>query len=428
MPTVALRFTFKPNEKINHLLDACGQMTQQAVKWALDNRKTSTHTIVKALYPTFREQFPKLHSCWAQKATRTAAAIVHAFQRRQRKRRRKGEGEKEGDKGSERPRIKKVWVYVDKSTFRWEWDGEYLTVRIRVLARDKAPVVLRFRPHHKYRRYVEAWARGECDWGEPTLSRSRLIIPLKFPDLSPYAPRTLIGVDSNERSLDVFIEAGGECKLDTAYVPLVNAEHDKRIQRGCRGKHNPKAKAKIQRKHGALRRQKTEAFWHAVALRLIWMALSCGGALVVEDLKGLKGRIRGKPKRMRRRLLNQWSIRRFLRLLKDKAEVYGVPMIEVNPAYTSQTCPVCGESLRGREELVCRCGLRMNRHAVAARNIARRGKKQLPLEGTKGSLGESRKLFVRRQSLSAGRGSWVLLVALPLPLFGAVRREAQATA
>jgi len=92
MPTVALRFTFKPNEKINHLLDACGQMTQQAVEWALDNRKTSTHTIVKALYPTFREQFPKLHSCWAQKAARTAAAIVHAFQRRQRKRRRKEEG------------------------------------------------------------------------------------------------------------------------------------------------------------------------------------------------------------------------------------------------------------------------------------------------------------------------------------------------
>ncbi|GBD08060.1 hypothetical protein HRbin22_00289 [Candidatus Thermoflexus japonica] len=395
MTTLAIQFRFSPNPEIDRLLDACGTMVMEAVSWALDNNKTATHTIVKELYPSFRERFPGLHSAWVQKSARTAAAIVHAFRRRKRR----------GREEKDRPEMRKAWVYVDKSVFRWEWDGIHLTIRISVRPHDENPIVLRFRPHGKYRRLVEAWARGECGFGEPTLSRTMLIIPLKFPDVPAYEPRSVMGIDSNERSLDGFEIGGASWTLDTSWGAAKCADHDRRIRRGTKGKQNPKAKKKIIRKHSHRRKNRVRELWHGVACVLIWMALNANNALVLEKLQGLKARIAASmPKRLRQRLLNHWSIRTFHAILKHKARVYGVPLIEIDPRGTSSTCPVCGGSLRGRVELTCpSCGLSGNRHILAAWNIARRGQAKLPIGG-KGRAEEGIALFHRLQSPRWGQG------------------------
>ena len=397
MPTLALKFRFRPTPEVDDLLGKCETMVREAVAWAWENRKTATHTIVKALYLAFRERFPELHSAWVQKSARTAAAVVHAFQRRRRR----------GREPKDRPEVRRAWVYVDKMTFRWSWDGTWLEIRIAVRPGDVSPIVLRFRPHGKYRRLVEAWARGECTHGEPTLSRTTLIIPLKFKDMPVYEPGRVFGIDSNERSLDLYGSGVPVLQglLDTSWVAARNAEHDRRIRRGCRGKQNPRARARVARKHGRRRRDRTRAFWHEVALRLVWLALQLGAALVIEDLRGMKGRIaRHLPRRMRRRLLNQWSIRTFHAILRHKARVYGVPLLEVDPRGTSSLCPVCGGDLRGQRELRCpSCGLTMDRHLLAAWNIALRGMAKLPLGGT-GQPGEGLDLFGRLQSRRWGQG------------------------
>ncbi|GBC84750.1 hypothetical protein HRbin11_01183 [bacterium HR11] len=395
MTTLSLKFRFSPVPEVDRLLEKCGAMVRAAVAWALENGKTATHTIVQALYPSFRARFPDLHSTWAQKSARTAAAVVHAFRRRRRR----------GREGKDKPEVRRTWVYVDKSVFRWAWDGTELTVRIAVRPHDGDPIVLRFRPHGKYRRLVEAWARGECVAGEPTLSRTTLIIPLKFPTLPVYEPGEVYGIDSNERSLDGYGLDGTAWTVDTSWAAEKNAEHDRRVRRGTRGKQNPRAKKKIAEKHGRRRHNRTREFWHIVACAFVWMALSASGALVLERLRGLKERVAASlPKRLRRRLLNHWSIRTFHAILRHKARVYGVPLLEVNLRGTSSTCPVCGAGLRGREELVCpRCGLEGNRHILAAWNIALRGRARLPLGGT-GRSEEGRDLFGRLQSPRWGQG------------------------
>ncbi len=394
MTTLAIRLQFPPNPEIDRLLSSCKAMVMEAVSWALENNKTATHTIVKALYPSFRERFPELHSRWVQKSARTAAAIVHAFRRRKRR----------GREKRDRPKIGEAWVYVDKSTFRWEWDGTHLTVRITIRPRAH-PVVLRFRPHGKYRRLIEAWARGECDFGEPTISRTRLIIPLKFPDLPRYEPRAVCGIDSNERSLDGFESNGAAWTMDTSWAAMKCADHDRRIRRGTRGKQNPKAREKIIRKHSQRRRNRTREFWHGVACTLVWMAMRTGGALVLESLRGMKRRIaRSMPRRLRQRLLNHWSIRTFHRILCHKAKVYGVPLLWIDPRGTSKACPVCGGNLRGQVELVCPgCGLKGNRHVLAAWNIARRGQAKLPIGGT-GDPEKGMARFRKLQSPKWGQG------------------------
>jgi putative transposase len=390
MPTVCLRFRFEEHPRIRALMEACADIQRQAVDYALENGKTATFTIIKALYPSLRERYPHLHSQLIYGAIRSGARIVHGFRNRQRK----------GKTRADRPEIRRPSIYRVRHVVKIEWDGETLTVTIPVSPRDPEPIVLTFRPHHKYRRLLDEWKAGRARMGEPTLTAHSLSIPLKFPDPIPYKPEGVIGIDSNEGNLTAFVTSTGEIReIDTGYVGKVNRDHLRREIKGTRGKHNPKAKKKIASKHRRIRKQKTENFWHHLALALIAWALGMKAALVLEDLKGMKERIgEGKSRRMRQRLLNFWSIMTFHRILVHKASFYGVPVIWVDPQNTSRACPVCGkvnERLRGHV-LACPCGVRMSRHEAAAVNIARRGMEFL------GGLDPR------------GRGRWATPVAGPL--------------
>ena len=54
-----------------------------------------------------------------------------------------------------------------------------------------------------------------------------------------------------------------------------------------------------------------------------------------------------------------------------KAEGAGLYVVYINPAYTSQTCSVCGElGKREKHRFSCQCGTRLHADSNAARNIA----------------------------------------------------------
>ncbi len=187
-----------------------------------------------------------------------------------------------------------------------------------------------------------------------------------------------MGIDSNETNLTVYDGASREVRgIDTSPVAKVSRDHERRVRRGTKGKQNPKAKKKVAAKHGRRRREKVAELWHHIALMLIAQAIAAGAALVLEDLKGIKGRLaqRAMSRRLRQRLLSFWNIMAFHRILSQKAERYGVPLIFVDPSNTSRICPVCGRvnpKLRGHV-LACSCGLEVGRQEVGALNIARRG-------------------------------------------------------
>jgi hypothetical protein len=206
MPTVCLRFRFEEHPKIRARMEACADIQRQAVDYALENGKTATFTIIKALYPSLRAQHPDLHSNLIYGAIRSGARIVHGFRNRQRK----------GKTRADRPEIRRPSIYLVRQTVKIEWDGETLTVTIPVSPRDPEPIVLTFRPHHKYRRLLDEWKAGRAKMGEPTLTAHSLSIPLKFPDPIPYEPEGVIGIDSNEGNLTAFVTSTGEIReIDT---------------------------------------------------------------------------------------------------------------------------------------------------------------------------------------------------------------------
>jgi IS605 OrfB family transposase len=375
-----LRFKFRPTKETDEVLGKVKVMEQRAVNWLVANKKTSLYAAQHALYYPLRQQFPELHSHWVKSALKTATSIVHRFN----KRKRKGQ--------AKRPRLKKPFVSISPYLFKVSFDGKRLKVTISKSANDLEPIVLWFKPHHKYRRLLEKWKAGECTLGQITLTRNSVSIPLKFPDVPAYQPTTVIGIDSNENSLDYFNAGTGELdRIDTSAITRINRDYDRRVQRATKGKNNPKAKKKIQAKYGRLRRERTKNLWHSIALMLVLMAGQQGAVLVLERLNGMKASLRKASKRLRQRLLNHWSIMTFHRILEAKARAYGVPLIFVNPKGTSISCPICGGSLRGQAKVCPSCGL--SRHYVAAINIAHRGLEKFPslLRLGQGSVGDPRR-------------------------------------
>lgn len=101
----------------------------------------------------------------------------------------------------------------------------------------------------------------------------------------------------------------------------------------------------------------------------------------VEDLKGLRERVNkalkdGKKKMNKRtaakikRMVNTWPYSRVLQYVKYKAELAGIKVVVVDPAYTSQTCPKCGRLNKANDRTyVCQCGFRCHRDVVGAMNI-----------------------------------------------------------
>lgn len=68
--------------------------------------------------------------------------------------------------------------------------------------------------------------------------------------------------------------------------------------------------------------------------------------------------------------LHTWSFYRLASFIEYKANLVGIKVEYVNPAYTSQTCPSCGTKNKAKDrKYVCSCGFSTHRDIVGALNI-----------------------------------------------------------
>ena len=101
------------------------------------------------------------------------------------------------------------------------------------------------------------------------------------------------------------------------------------------------------------------------------------GLVILEDLKNVKKGSKGKRSKSFNNKIQYWSYRQVLAKLGMLSETEGFEMILVDPAYTSQTCSVCGvldkKSRKGEIYQCASCGLIMDADYNAAINIHSRG-------------------------------------------------------
>ncbi|MEV4672321.1 RNA-guided endonuclease InsQ/TnpB family protein [Actinomadura geliboluensis] len=116
---------------------------------------------------------------------------------------------------------------------------------------------------------------------------------------------------------------------------------------------------------------------HKIAKTLVADAQRTGRGIALEDLQGIRDRVR--LKRHQRATLSSWPFHQLGEFIAYKARRVGVPVLDVDPAFTSQRCPRCGHICRKnrptRDDFICVvCGLAGPADHIAAVNVARRAR------------------------------------------------------
>jgi putative transposase len=119
---------------------------------------------------------------------------------------------------------------------------------------------------------------------------------------------------------------------------------------------------------------------HLLSKQVVHKAERTQRAIALEDLTGIRTRIRAT--RSQRRQLHSWAFYDLRQKIEYKAERKGIPVIAVDPAYTSQMCSQCGHIARrnrvNQHTFQCAsCGHAAHADANAAINIGRRAAEML---------------------------------------------------
>ena len=115
---------------------------------------------------------------------------------------------------------------------------------------------------------------------------------------------------------------------------------------------------------------------HTISKRIVTLAKRTGRGLVMEDLTGIRGRIRAK--RDQRYRLHSWAFGQLGQFITYKSRLAGVPLFFIDPRFTSQRCSECGHTekanRKSQSEFVCKaCGHSENADWNGAKNIRLKG-------------------------------------------------------
>lgn len=115
---------------------------------------------------------------------------------------------------------------------------------------------------------------------------------------------------------------------------------------------------------------------HIISKTIVTTAERTGHGIALEDLAGIRSRVR--LRKDQRTQLHSWSFHQLASFVEYKAKRAGVPLVYVDPAYTSQQCSQCGHTDRRNRQsqatFACRsCGALMHADDNASHNIGRKG-------------------------------------------------------
>jgi IS605 OrfB family transposase len=114
---------------------------------------------------------------------------------------------------------------------------------------------------------------------------------------------------------------------------------------------------------------------HTIAKSIILSAKESGKGVAIEDLTNIRFTSKRRNKKFRIKL-GKWSFGQLRSFLEYKGLLYGVPVVVVDPRYTSQTCNVCKYlGKRTNKHFKCNnCGNDMDADVNASLNIATLGR------------------------------------------------------
>ncbi|MGW0823904.1 RNA-guided endonuclease InsQ/TnpB family protein [Streptomyces sp. NPDC002845] len=248
------------------------------------------------------------------------------------------------------------WQYDAQSVSIWTTAGRIRGVRF-VCSADGLKMLQQYR-------------KGESDLIERD-GALYLIATCEVPEAEEYEPDEFIGVD-----LGIVNIATTSTGYQAAGRGLNRRRTHERELRGKLQRKNTKS-AKRRLKARARKEQRhVKNINHVIAKRIVTEAERTSAGIALEDLGGIRQRVRlRKPQRV---TLHSWAFAQLGEFIAYKARRAGVPVVHVDPAYTSQTCCECGHvDKKNRVDqalFICRnCGVVAHADRNASHNIAQRG-------------------------------------------------------
>ncbi len=225
-----------------------------------------------------------------------------------------------------------------------------------------------------HRRYLDDTS---LSLGSLTVLPDRVVVAFRKGAPTQIEVKSVISLDTNERSLDgVFVrpDSGSTAIVqasfpDAAMIQCRHHDRRKRIQK--RKAHDRRVSKILCRREGKREHDRVGYRMHQVADALVEFAEDHCSAIVLEDLTGMS-----RPawdKELNRRM-SLWPRRKLHQIIEYKAAWKGIPVIKVDPRYSSRKCPTCGRIQHSRmgareKEFRCECGWRLDRHVNASLNL-----------------------------------------------------------
>ncbi|MGW6480351.1 RNA-guided endonuclease InsQ/TnpB family protein [Streptomyces sp. NPDC055059] len=214
------------------------------------------------------------------------------------------------------------------------------------------------------------YRKGECDLIERD-GVFYLIATCDVPEAEAFEPDGFIGVDLgivNIATTSTGYQAAGRGlgryrKRQLALRAKLQKKRTKSAKRRL------KARSRREQRH-------VKNTNHIIAKTIVTEAERTAHGIALEELKGIRRRVRlRKPQRV---TLHSWAFAQLADFIVYKARRAGVPLVYVDPAYTSQMCSQCRHvDKRNRVDqglFICRgCGVVAHADRNASHNIAARG-------------------------------------------------------
>jgi len=335
------------------LLEDFRLAVNNAIRAGLQARVTSRNALAKLAYKDFRKEHPMMYSLHLLSAFGVAGSVLKNHRRRTR-----------SVKMARVPFVKRLMMRVENQAYKLDRKSSIIDLAVRAGCHVHLKLVV----SEYHRRYLDDTSLG---LGSLTVLPDRVIVAFRKEEPRTYAPESVLSLDTNERSLDGVIVGPEVCVSVRADFPDVaiiqQLHHDRRKQLQKKKAHDERMSRMLCKREGRREHRRIDHRLHQVANAVVSIAETRRSAIVLEDLTG----IRYKRSKDLNRRLSMWPRRKLHQIIEYKAQWRGIPVVKVDPRYSSRTCPICGriQDSRMGTEFECECGWHLDRHINASLNL-----------------------------------------------------------
>jgi len=327
----------------------------ETIRIGLGSKVTSRYSLCKPAYKDLRKEHPDMYSQHLVSAFEVAGSILKNHRRMLRKGRARNV-----------PYVRRLFMKAENQAYKLDRENGIIDIPIRAGLHVELKLIMS-EYHHRYLN------DDSISLGSLTLLPDKVIVAIRKHPPKQYAPESILSLDTNERGLDGVLVKEGDVNVVRADFPDVSTiqerHHSRRRNLQKKKSHDRRTSKRLCAKEGKREHNRIDYRLHEVANAVLKLAEERKSKIVLEDLTGIRPRW---SKKMNRRI-SIWPRRKLHQIIEYKAEWLGIPVVKVDPSYSSRRCPVCGRIQDSRKgaDFSCKCGWRINRHINASINLLR---------------------------------------------------------